>query len=184
MKIEEAQNWMEEHNKEPFHRYHAQVVSGVLGYFAKELDPEKEEFWRVVGMLHDLDYEEFPEEHCKKTREWMQEKGLCEELIHAVMSHGYELSTDVAPQNQMEKVLYAVDELTGLIGACAKMRPSHSVSDMEVKSLKKKFKTPSFAAGCSRDVITKGAQLLDWELDTLFERTIKAMQSLIGTIEV
>ena len=175
---------MEQYNQEPFHRYHAQVVSGVLGYFAKEYDPENEEFWRVVGMLHDLDFELYPEQHCLKAQQMMKELDLEDRLIHAMMSHGYGLTTDVMPENTMEKILYATDELTGLIGACAKMRPSRSVSDMEVKSLRKKYKTPSFAAGCSRGVIANGAEMLGWTLDELFEKTIHAMQSLIGVLDV
>ena len=175
---------MEKYNQEPFHRYHAQVVSGVLGYFAREYDPENEEFWRVAGMLHDLDFELYPEEHCLKGQEIMRELDLEERLIHAMMSHGYGITTETEPADTMEKILFATDELTGLIGACAKMRPSRSVSDMEVKSVRKKFKTPSFAAGCSREVISKGAEMLGWTLDELFERTIRAMQSLIGTLEV
>lgn len=167
-----------EFNKEHFHLRHAVTVEGVMRYFAKELGyAEEEEFWGIVGLLHDLDFEQFPDQHCTKSQEIMRERGVDERVIHATASHGYGLTVDVKPEHEMEKVLFAVDELTGLIGAVALMRPSKSVSDLELKSVKKKFKDKRFAAGCSREVITQGAQMLGWELDTLIERTILAMRS-------
>ena len=158
---------LNEHNKDPFHITHGETVEGTMRYFAREFDPENEEFWGIVGLLHDLDFEMYPEQHCTKCVEIMRDKGLDEKLIHAVASHGWGICSDVEPTHQMEKVLYATDELTGLIGAAALMRPSKSVQDMEPKSVKKKFKDKKFAAGCSRDVITKGAEMLGWELDCL-----------------
>ena len=179
--LEEARKLMEEHNKEPFHRQHAETVSGVMGYFAKEFDPEKEEFWRCVGMLHDLDYEEFPEEHCVKEKEWLTAMDFDPAMTHAICAHGYGLTgIDDKPESLMEKLLFASDELTGLIGACALMRPSKSCSDMELKSLKKKYKDKKFAAGCSREVIQQGAEMLGWELDELLQKTLDAMKSLEG----
>jgi predicted hydrolase (HD superfamily) len=149
-----------------------------MRHFARELGyAGEEDFWGLAGLLHDLDFEMFPDQHCRQAQEIMRERGLDERLIHAVASHGYELTVDIAPRHQMEKVLYAVDELTGLIGAAALMRPSRSVMDMELKSVKKKYKTPAFAAGCSREVIAKGAQMLGWDLDQLIERTIAAMRA-------
>ncbi|MVB09627.1 hypothetical protein CAFE_02850 [Caprobacter fermentans] len=182
--LEEAQKLLEEYNKDPFHLHHGKVVSGVMGYFAQEYDPENVEFWKAVGLLHDLDFEQFPEQHCIKEQEIMRERGIDEKLIHAVVSHGYGLTVDVKPEHIMEKILFATDELTGLIGAVALMHPSKSVSDMQLKSVKKKFKTPAFAAGCSRDVILKGADMLGWSLDDLMSRTIDAMKSLVGTMEI
>jgi predicted hydrolase (HD superfamily) len=182
--LEEAQKLLEEYNKDPFHLRHAQIVSGVMGYFAREYDPENEEFWKVAGLLHDLDFEQFPEQHCVKEQELMRERGIDEKLIHAVASHGYGLTVNVKPEQFMEKILFATDELTGLIGAVALMHPSKSVSDMQLKSVKKKFKTPAFAAGCSREVIQKGADMLGWSLDDLMSRTIDAMKSLVGTMEI
>ncbi|WP_411676201.1 hydrolase [Caproicibacter sp.] len=182
--LEEAQKLLEEYNKDPFHLHHGKVVSGVMGYFAQEYDPENVEFWKAVGLLHDLDFEQFPEQHCIKEQEIMRERGIDEKLIHAVVSHGYGLTVDVKPEHIMEKILFATDELTGLIGAVALMHPSKSVSDMQLKSVKKKFKTPAFAAGCSRDVIQKGADMLGWSLDDLMSRTIDAMKSLVGTMEI
>ncbi len=182
--MEEAQKLLEEYNKDPFHLKHAKIVSGVMGYFASQYDPENEEFWKVVGLLHDLDFEQFPEQHCIKEQEILRERGIDEKLIHAVASHGYGLMVDIKPELFMEKILYATDELTGLIGAVALMHPSKSVADMQLKSVKKKFKTPAFAAGCSRDVIRKGADMLGWSLDDLMSRTIDAMKSLVGTIEI
>jgi len=181
----EAQEILEEYNKGDFHIYHAKVLSGVLRYFAKEYDPGREEFWAAVGMLHDLDFELYPEEHCIKTQEILREKGIDESLIRAAASHGYGLTgIDFKPEHVMEKILYTVDELTGIIGAAALMRPSRSVMDMELKSVKKKYKTPSFAAGCSREVIEKGAQMLDMDLDMLIQKTLLAMRSLNGSLEV
>ncbi len=173
----EAWALLREYNSEPFHLRHALTVEGVMKYFARELGyGDEEEFWGIVGLLHDLDFEKYPEEHCIKTREIMSARGLDERLIHAVESHGWGLTVEVMPEHEMEKVLYATDELTGLIGAAALMRPSKSVCDMELKSLRKKYKTPAFAAGCSREVIARGAELLGWELDDLLGRTILAMR--------
>jgi predicted hydrolase (HD superfamily) len=177
--LQEARELMEKHNQEPFHRQHAETVSAVLGQFAKDIDPEREEYWRAVGMLHDLDFEEFPEEHCVKEEEMMNELGYDQAFIRAICSHGYGLTgSKYEPELEMEKVLFAVDELTGLIGAAALMRPSKSCSDMELKSLKKKFKDKRFAAGCDRDVIAQGAERLGWELDTLLDRTLEAMKKV------
>ncbi len=167
-----------EYNKEPFHLKHALTVEGVMRYFARELGySDEEDFWGVVGLLHDLDFEQFPEQHCIKEQELMRERGIDERIIHATASHGYGITVDIAPEHEMEKVLYATDELTGLIGAVALMRPSKSVSDLELKSVKKKYKNLNFAAGCSREVIERGAAMLGWELDDLISRTILAMRS-------
>lgn len=175
---EEAWQLLNEYNKEPFHLRHAVTVEGVMKYFAEELGyGDEKEFWGIVGLLHDLDFEQFPEQHCIKEQEIMHERGIDERIIHATASHGYKLTVDIAPEHEMEKVLYAVDELTGLIGAVALMRPSKSVADMEVKSVKKKYKNANFAAGCSREVIERGAEMLGWTLDGLIERTILAMRS-------
>ena len=165
---DEAYSLLCEYNKEPFHIHHAETVEGVMRWFANQLGyGEDADFWATVGLLHDLDFEMYPEQHCIKCVEIMRDKGLDKKLIHAVASHGWGICSDVEPTHQMEKVLYATDELTGLIGAAALMRPSKSVQDMEPKSVKKKFKDKKFAAGCSRDVITKGAEMLGWELDEL-----------------
>lgn len=175
---EEAWQLLNEYNKESFHLRHAVTVEGVMKYFAEELGyGDEKEFWGIVGLLHDLDFEQFPEQHCIKEQEIMRERGIDERIIHATASHGYKLTVDIAPEHEMEKVLYAVDELTGLIGAVALMRPSKSVADMEVKSVKKKYKNANFAAGCSREVIERGAEMLGWTLDELIERTILAMRS-------
>jgi predicted hydrolase (HD superfamily) len=175
---EDALKLLQKHNKEQFHILHGLTVEGVMKWFANEEGfADEESYWGIVGLLHDIDFEEYPNEHCLKAPELLKAGGVGEDVIHAVCSHGYNLTVDVKPEHQMEKVLYAVDELTGLIWAAAKMRPSQSVSDMELKSLKKKFKDKKFAAGCSRDVIKFGAELLGWELDTLFEKTILAMRS-------
>lgn len=175
---DEAWQLLCEYNKEPFHLRHGEVVEGVMRYFARQLGyGEEEEFWGIVGLLHDLDFERYPQEHCVKEQQIMGERGLDERLIHAVASHGYGLCCDIAPEHQMEKVLFAVDELTGLLGAAARMRPSKSVSDLELSSAKKKFKDKKFAAGCSRDVIREGAERLGWELDTLLDKTLQAMKS-------
>lgn len=169
---------LNEYNKDHFHLKHAVVLEGVMKYYARELGyADEEEFWGLVGLLHDLDFEQYPNEHCIKSQEIMKERGLDERIIRATASHGYGITVDIKPEHEMEKVLYAADELTGLIGAAALMRPSKSVSDMELKSVKKKYKTPSFAAGCSRDVIERGAEMLGWELDDLIQRTILAMRS-------
>lgn len=173
----EAWELLTEYNKEEFHLKHALIVESTMRYFSKKLGYENEEdFWGIVGLLHDLDFELYPEQHCIKQQEIMQEKGIDPKIIHATASHGYALTVDIEPQHEMEKVLYAVDELTGLIGAVALMRPSKSVSDLEVKSVKKKYKTANFAAGCSREVIERGAAMLGWELDNLIEQTILAMR--------
>lgn len=167
-----------DYNEGEFHRKHARIVGDVMRWYANELGYGVEaDFWQTVGILHDLDFEQWPEQHCTKEQELMREKGIDERIIHATASHGWNLTVDIKPEHEMEKVLYAADELTGLIGACAIMLPSKSVQNLEVKSLKKKFKNKKFAAGCSRDVITSGAELLDWDLDTLFERTLAAMKA-------
>lgn len=174
---EKAFELLKEYNKESFHIRHALTVEGVMKYFAEKLGYGKEkEFWGNVGLLHDLDFEQYPEEHCKKSQEIMRKKGLDEKLIHATASHGYNLTVDIKPEHEMEKILYATDELTGLIGAVAIMRPSKSVQDLELKSVKKKFKNEKFAAGCSRRVIENGAEMLGWDLDKLIEETILAMR--------
>ncbi len=181
---DEAEALLREYNKEPFHLRHAEIVAGVMGYFAAEYDPENREFWEIVGLLHDIDFEMWPDEHCLRSQEIMRERGLDERLIRATASHGYNLTVDIRPEHVMEKVLYAVDELTGLIGAVALMRPSRSVADLELKSVKKKYKTSTFAAGCSRQVIEDGAAMLGWELDDLISRTILAMRSLSDRMEI
>ena len=169
---------LKKYNCEPFHIQHALTVEGTMDWFARELGyGEDAAFWATVGLLHDVDFERWPEEHCKKAPELLAEIGCGPELVHGVCSHGYGLCCDVEPVHEMEKVLFAADELTGLIGAAALMRPSKSVSDMELKSLKKKFKDKRFAAGCSRDIIAQGAEQLGWDLAELMERTILAMRS-------
>lgn len=176
-----GQAWalLTEYNQEPFHLTHAQTVEGVMRYFANKLGyGEEADFWAMVGLLHDLDFERYPQEHCVKSQEIMAERGLDPRLIRATASHGWGLTVDIRPEHTMEKVLYAVDELTGLIGAVALMRPSRSVMDLELKSVKKKFKQPSFAAGCSREVIQQGAALLGWDLDQLISDTILAMRTV------
>lgn len=180
---QEAEALLKEYNAEPFHLKHAYIVEAVMRAFAREAGCD-EDFWGTVGLLHDLDFERYPQEHCLKAREILSEKGYDESLIRAVVSHGWGLTVDVKPEHPMEKVLYAVDELTGLIGAVAIMRPSKSVNDLEVKSVRKKFKTPAFAAGCSREVISKGAELLDMDLDTLIEKTILAMRGVSGALGI
>ena len=174
--VEQAEELLKRYNKEPFHIQHAETVSKVLGEFAKEFDPERVDFWRAVGMLHDIDFELYPEQHCAKADEMLHELDLDEELIHAVVSHGYGICYDVEPTLYMEKVLFAVDELTGLIGAAALMRPT-GISDMEPKSVIKKFKDKKFAAGCNRDVIRRGAEMLGMEVGELIARTIDAMRA-------
>ncbi len=170
-------------NSEPFHILHALTVEGVMRWFARERGfADEEEFWGLAGLLHDIDFERFPEEHCRKAPELLRAGGVGEDMIHAVCSHGYGLCCDVRPEHEMEKILFAVDELTGLIGAAVKMRPSGSVTDMEVSSLKKKFKDKRFAAGCSRDVIREGAERLGWTLDELFARTLDAMRSCEASV--
>ncbi|MCD7732561.1 MAG: hydrolase [Oscillospiraceae bacterium] len=174
----EAWELLNEFNKEPFHIRHAVTVEGVMRYFAEALGyGDEADLWGIVGLLHDLDFEMYPDQHCIKSQEIMRERGLDERIIHGTASHGYGLTVDIKPEHEMEKVLYATDELTGLIGAVAIMRPSKSVQDLELKSVKKKFKTLNFAAGCSREVIQNGADMLDWTLDELIEKTILAMRS-------
>ncbi len=182
---EQALELLKEYNKEPFHLRHALTVEAVMRWFAQELGYGGEaDFWAAAGLLHDLDFEQYPEEHCVKVREIMEARGLDPALIHAVVSHGWGMTEgDAQPEHQMEKVLFAVDELTGLIGAAALMRPSKSVQDMELSSLKKKFKDKRFAAGCSRETIQQGAQLLGWELSELLERTLQAMKATEADIE-
>ena len=174
--VEQARELVTRYNKDAFHIQHAETVSKVMGELAKEFDPENADFWAAVGMLHDIDFELYPEQHCVKANEMLHELDIDEKMIHAVISHGYGICIDVEPVEFMEKVLFATDELTGLIGAAALMRPT-GISDMEVKSIKKKFKDKKFAAGCSRDVITKGAEMLGWELDTLMQKTLDAMRA-------
>ena len=169
---------LKEYNTESFHIQHALTVEGVMRWYAAELGyGEDADFWATVGLLHDIDFEMWPEEHCLKAPELLEKAGCDDDFIHAVCSHGYGLCCDVEPQHEMEKVLFAADELTGLIGAAARMRPSKSCQDMEVSSLKKKFKDKKFAAGCSRDVIRQGAEMLGWELEKLMDLTIQAMRS-------
>lgn len=175
---DEAYLLLTEYNQEPFHIKHALIVEGVMRYFARELGyGEEEEFWGIVGLLHDLDFEKYPEQHCIKEQEIMRAHGIDERIIHATASHGYALTVDIKPEHEMEKVLYGVDELTGLIGAVALMRPSKSVADLELKSVKKKYKNTNFAAGCSREVIERGAEMLGWPLDELITKTILAMRA-------
>lgn len=175
---EEAFELLKKYNSERFHIQHGLTVEGVMRWFANDLGyADDADFWGIVGLLHDIDFEQYPDEHCIKAPELLREAGVGEDMIHAICSHGYELTVDVKPEHEMEKVLYATDELTGLIGAAALMRPSKSVEDMEVKSLKKKYKDKKFAAGCSREVIEKGAAMLGWELPTLWEKTLEAMRS-------
>ena len=179
MTREEALALLKKYNKEPFHLQHAFTVEGVMRWYAQELGyGEDADFWAAVGLLHDVDFEKWPEAHCKKAPELLRQAGVGEDMIRSICSHAYGLCSDVEPVHEMEKVLFAVDELTGLIGAAALMRPSKSVMDMEVSSVKKKFKDKKFAAGCSRDVIAEGAQRLGWELTDLMDRTLRAMQSL------
>lgn len=172
-----------EYNQGEFHRKHGRIVGDVLRWYAQELGYGTEaDFWEAVGILHDLDFEQWPEQHCLKEQELLRERGIDERLIHAVASHGYALTVEIQPEHEMEKVLYAADELTGLIGAAALMRPSKSVHDLEVKSVRKKYKDRKFAAGCSREVIERGAAMLGWELDTLIQRTILAMRTSSAAI--
>lgn len=178
MTREEAWDLLTEYNKDEFHLEHAQILEQTMKYFANKLGyGDEAEFWGIVGLLHDLDFEMYPEEHCIKEQQIMRERGVDERIIHATASHGYGITVDIEPEHEMEKVLYAVDELTGLIGAVAIMRPSKSVQDLELKSVKKKYKTKSFAAGCSREVIERGAEMLGWELDDLITQTIEALRT-------
>lgn len=178
MTREEAWELLTEYNQDEFHLQHAQTVENTMRYFARKLGYGKEEdFWGIVGLLHDLDFEKYPEEHCIKSQEIMKERGIDEKIIHATASHGYAITVDIRPEHEMEKVLYAVDELTGLIGAIVLMRPSKSVQDLTLKSVKKKYKSKNFAAGCSREVIERGADMLGWTLEDLIERTIDALKT-------
>lgn len=179
-----AWNLLCKYNHDPFHLRHALTMEGVMRYFARENGfAQDEEFWGNVGLLHDIDFEQFPEGHCVKAPELLREGGADEPLVHAVCSHGWGITVDVRPEHLMEKLLFASDELSGLIWASALMRPSRSVQDLELKSVKKKFKDRKFAAGCSREVITKGAELVGWTLDELIERTILAMRSCEASVE-
>ena len=181
---QQALDLLKKYNTEPFHIQHALTVEGVMRWYAAELGyGDEADFWAQVGLLHDIDFEQYPEQHCVKAPELLKEGGVGEDMIHAICSHGYGLCCDVKPEHEMEKVLFAADELTGLIGAAALMRPSKSVMDMEASSVKKKFKDNRFAAGCSRDVIRQGAEVLGWELETLFEKTILAMRSCEAQIQ-
>lgn len=182
MNREDAIKLLKKYNQEEFHIRHALTVEQVMKYFAKQ-NNEDEEFWGTVGLLHDVDFEQYPEEHCKKAPELLKEINASEEMVHAICSHGYGICSDVKPELEMEKILFATDELTGLIWAAAKMRPSKSTKDMEVSSLKKKFKDKKFAGGCSRDTIKQGAEELGWELDELFEKTILAMRESEDIVE-
>jgi putative nucleotidyltransferase with HDIG domain len=175
MDREKALEILRKYNKEEFHVRHALTVEGVMKYFAKEQN-EDENYWRIIGLLHDVDFEMYPEEHCKKCIELLKENEVREDIIHSICSHGYGICSDVKPEHIMEKILFATDELTGLIWAATKMRPSKSVQDMELSSLKKKFKDKKFAAGCSREIIKQGAEILGWTLDELLEKTILAMR--------
>ncbi len=180
---EQALALLKKYNKEPFHLEHALTLEGVLGWYAQELGyGEDAAFWRLAGLLHDVDFECYPEQHCQKAPELLQEVDASPELVHAICSHAYGICSDVEPQHEMEKVLFAVDELTGLIGAGVRMRPSKSVMDMEASSVKKKFKDKHFAAGCSRDIIKQGAERLGWDLNDLFEKTILAMRSCEASV--
>ncbi|MCD8234325.1 MAG: hydrolase [Cloacibacillus porcorum] len=175
---EAALELLRKYNKEEFHLLHALTVEGVMRWYANDLGyGDEADYWAAIGLLHDIDFELYPEEHCKKAPELLAEGGVDEAVIRSVCSHGYGLCSDIKPEHLMEKVLFASDELTGLIGAAALMRPSKSVQDMELKSLKKKYKDKKFAAGCSREVIAQGAEMLGWELDTLLEKTLEAMRS-------
>lgn len=178
MNKQEALELLKKYNKDTFHLIHGLTVGSVMEWFAKELGYEDEaDYWRTVGLLHDIDYEMYPEEHCVKAESLLKEAGVGDEMIYSICSHGHGICVDLPPKHQMEKVLYAVDELTGLIGAAVRMRPSKSTSDFEVSSLKKKFKDKRFAAGCSRETIESGAKLLEWPLEELFEKTILAMRA-------
>ena len=180
----QALDLLKQYNKDPFHIRHALTVEAVMGWFARELGyGDEADFWSAAGLLHDLDFEMWPDEHCIKSQELMRQAGLDEALIHATASHGWGLACDVKPEHEMEKVLFACDELTGLIGAAALMRPSKSCTDMELKSLKKKFKDKKFAAGCSREVIAQGADLLGWELDKLLDVTLQALQDTEAAVQ-
>ena len=180
---EQALDLLVKYNKDTFHLEHALTVEGTMGWYARELGyGDEEAFWRLVGLLHDVDFEQWPEQHCQKAPELLAEIGAGDDLTHAVCSHGYGICSDVQPEHEMEKVLFAVDELTGLINAGALVRPSKSVMDMGADSVKRKFKDKHFAAGCSRDVIRQGAENLGWELKELFEKTILAMRDCEASV--
>ncbi len=184
MERAQALELLQKYNQEPFHIQHGLTVEGVMRWFARDLGyGEEEDFWGLTGLLHDVDYEKYPEIHTEKTPEILAEVDAPEGMVRAILSHAWGMYTDVKPEHEMEKVLFATDELTGLIGAAALMRPSKSVQDMELKSLKKKFKDKKFAAGCNRDVILKGAELLGWEPDVLFSKTLEAMRSFETSME-
>ena len=175
---EEAMQLLKKYNRESFHIQHALTVEGVMRWYANELGyGEEEDYWGITGLLHDIDFEQYPDEHCVKAPVLLREAGVGEDMIYSICSHAYGICSEQEPKHEMEKVMFAVDELTGLIGAAARMRPSKSVMDMEVSSLKKKFKDKRFAAGCSREVIRQGAEMLGWEMNDLFEKTIDAMRS-------
>lgn len=181
---EQAYTLLRKYNKEHFHLQHALTVEGVMRWYAQALGYEADvDFWGLVGLLHDIDFEMYPEEHCIKAPELLREGGASEALIHAVCSHGYKLTVDIVPEHEMEKVLYAADELTGLIGATVLMLPSKSIQDLQLKSIKKKFKDKKFAAGCSRDVILQGTEMLGWELERLQQDTILAMQASDAAVQ-
>ena len=180
---EQALALLKKYNQEPFHIQHALTVEAVMRWYAKELGYGDEDFWGLCGLRHDVDYEKYPEEHCRKAPELLAEIDAEDALVHAVCSHGYGICSDMKPEHEMEKVLFAADELTGLIGAAARMRPSRSCTDMELSSLKKKFKDKRFAAGCSRDIIRTGAEQLGWELDRLLDMTLSAMKATETEIE-
>lgn len=178
MTREEAWELLTEYNQDEFHLLHAKTVENTMRYFARELGfADEEDFWGIAGLLHDLDFEKYPEEHCIKSQEIMKERGIDEKIIYATASHGYAITVDIKPEHEMEKILYAVDELTGLIGAVVLMRPSKSVQDLTLKSVKKKYKSKNFAAGCSREVIERGADMLGWTLEDLIQRTIDALKT-------
>lgn len=181
---EDAFALLKKYNKDHFHIQHALTVEGVMKWYARELGyGEDEEYWGIVGLLHDIDFEQYPDLHCIKAPELLREGGVGEDVIHAVYSHGYGITVDIKPEHEMEKVLYATDELTGLVWAAALIRPSRSVQDMELKSLKKKYKTATFAAGCSREIIEKGAEMLGWDLSDLLQKTIYAMRACEAEVQ-
>lgn len=174
---EEALLLLRKYNQEDFHLLHALTVEAVMGWYARELGYEAEEnYWGITGLLHDIDFEQYPDQHCGKAPELLREGGVGEDMIRSICSHGYGICSETKPEHQMELILFATDELTGLIGAAARMRPSKSTKDMELSSLKKKFKDKRFAAGCSRDTIIRGAEMLGWELDELLIKTVLAMR--------
>ena len=180
---QEALALLKKYNQEPFHLVHAVTVEAVMRYFANSLGYAQEaDFWALCGLLHDVDFEQYPQEHCKKAPQLLAEINAAPELVRAICSHGYGICVDIKPEHEMEKILFATDELTGLIGAAARMRPSKSTQDMELSSLKKKFKDKKFAAGCSRDIIRQGAEMLGWELDKLLDETLKAMRETENTV--